>query len=117
MAKTTIRGLQERKYNSGNQVIVAGGLLTLAHGLGVVPDKIEVNLVNVVADQGYAIGDITPCLMDTTNNRGHALTKDATNIYIRFASAVKTYPIIIKNTGAGNQITNVNWRVTVKAEA
>lgn len=117
MSRTTVRSLQERKYSSGNQTIVAGGLLVLAHGLLVSPSFVNPYLVCQTAELGYVAGDKTPALVDTANSRGHSITIDSVNISIRFGSTSKSYPIINKTTGAGNQITNANWRLLVEAFA
>lgn len=103
-------------YDSGEQVITPGGLLTLAHGLGAVPALLQFSLICKTAEGGYGVNNVvvfSPPGM-TTVNYGMTPRIDATNISIRYGTAGFAF----HNT-SGNVIafTSANWRLIVKAWA
>jgi hypothetical protein len=106
-------------YTSPEQTITAGGALTLAHGLGAVPDLIQARLVCKTAEDGYSIGDET-IVNNQTNaaanqSLGQSIVSDATNLNIRFGATSGVYQLLNKSTGAVATITAANWRLVVKA--
>lgn len=109
-------------FTSANQTITAGGLLTLAHGLGVAPstDDIIPFIYCNTAEHGYSIGNTIPVNphlnTDSTAGRGQVISADATNVYVRFGNAANTYSILNKTTGANANITNANWRFIIKVK-
>ena len=108
-------------FTSTPQAIVAGGLIALAHLLGGEPKGIMLSLVCLVADNGFAIGDIIAVDYTAYNigpgSTGIALRYDATNIYIRYSTAAAIFPYLTK-VGAPNIIlTNASWNLIVKAVA
>ena len=110
------------KYESTNQTITAGGTLTLAHGLGVVPETIMGELECTTAEFGYAIGEvleIPPGFVGTTTGapRGVTIKKDATNVYVRFANGAKTFLVANDTNGNGQDLTDANWVFRAKAYA
>lgn len=111
--------LPRNVFTSANQTITSGGLLTLAHGLGVTPTLFYPFLVCTTADAGYAVNDVIPVNphlnVDSVNGRGQAIYADATNVYVRFGNAASAYNILNKTTGAGATITNTSWRLIIRA--
>ena len=114
-----------KKYTSaGTDAIPAkAGLLTLAHGLGVKPDVLEVRLIAVAADAGYAIGD-DPLLTSFSNNGGagddvssiFSVYSDTSSVYLcRDAEAALDINVRHKSTGVAKAITEASWKVKVTA--
>jgi len=108
-----------KSFTSSDQVITAAGSLTIAHGLGAVPFDTAAFLINQTAEGGYSIGDVLKVDAnphgDGAVNRNTAVTLDVTNLNVRFGSDASTYTIIRKDTGASFAITNVNWKLRLKA--
>lgn len=111
-----------KSFTSTDQTITAAGLLTLAHGLEVIPSIMRFSLRCTVISAGYAVDDIIevhPGITTTsTGNAGFAVYTDATNIYIRFGSlATNTIVYPNKTTGASTLLTNTSWVMIVRAWA
>lgn len=108
-------------FQSADQTITAGGLLTLAHGLGKTPTIFHAFLKNVTAQAEYVTGDITPispaAFYDGTSQRGVSITADATNIYVRYISTTNVFNVVSKTSGNGTVLTNTNWSFFVRALA
>lgn len=105
-------------YESAEQTITAGGLLTLAHGLGAKPTRIRIYFVCKTAELGYSVGDEIE-LGDRQNSGGASgygtvYKADATSIYVRMGSAIVGL-LLNWSTGVQAQITNANWKIIVKA--
>ena len=107
-------GVLTEKFTSSDQVITAAGQLILPHSLSDTPAMVTILLICQTDELGYTAGDIV-CLQDTGHgtaiNVGISIIMDATNLTIRFASDAKTFNIINASTGAGTEITNVNWKI------
>ena len=111
-----------KEYVSPEQAISAAGLLTLSHGLGVVPKQCTGELVCKTAEFGYSIGQVINCNLTLTStsaldNKGISMAKDATNLTGRFGSNVSAFGAHNFTTGAGVDLTNANWRLIVRAWA
>lgn len=106
------------KYASGDQAITSAGTLSLAHGLGALPDNVIVYLRCAVAELGFSIGDLVIVNPNTAGgtNRGLSLTLTTTQLNLTFGSDPAAFQIIRKDTGASGNITNANWRLQVKAQ-
>lgn len=106
---------------SGPQLLSDGGLITFAHGLGVTPSMIDMDLECVIGDAGYSIGDVvhTTSQMNSGATPGAtmcAVYYDATNVYVRYYSALSAnLTVRHKTTGASTLITLLNWRLNIKA--
>lgn len=80
-----------KEYISSPQTIVAGGGITLAHGLGVKPKLIQVYLVCAVATGNWAVGDEVFYQLDFEQSNaaaqiyGYTLKKDAINLALRIS--------------------------------
>lgn len=102
-------------FQTADQVITNGGLLTIAHGLGRAPVLLHGFLKNVTAEMGYSIGDITPVNLGADSAsaaKGVAVTSDATNIFVRYSNgggSSNTFFVADKSTGGVSPITNANW--------
>lgn len=110
--------MNAKKFTSSNQTITAGGLITVAHGLGVVPDLIDFELYCAVADDGWGVGDVIKASLNATttaSSRASALYTDSVNVYMRVSASSNSFLITNKSTGSATTITNANWRVIIKA--
>lgn len=105
-------------FESSDQSITAGGLLTLAHGLGVMPRFLDSYLVCQSAEYGWAAGDVLAAgrhfQTHNTSPRGQSIWADASNVYVRFSSDSNTYSVLDKATGGGGPITNASWKLRVR---
>lgn len=111
-----------KAYESTEQTITAGGLLTLAHGMGVAPKVIELSFICKTADAGYAVGEIVRAVTvggvdQNASARGMGVRADATDIKIRFGTV--STPICLLNASGSSSatITIANWRLLVRAYA
>ena len=80
----------------------------------------ELVLYVSVANSGYSVGDeilVAKNNINGANMRAPAVTVDATNIYIRYASANPLWQITNKSTGGFVDITASNFRLIVRAIA
>jgi hypothetical protein len=106
-------------YSSPTQTITAGGLITLAHGLGADPDILRFIFRCTTGDCGYAVGEKIihfPTQSRLGENRGLSVRVDATNIKIRFGSEADTVIAIPRaDTGVACGLLNTSWDMNVKA--
>lgn len=115
--KTT---LGDYGYDSGEQTITAAALLTLAHGLGVVPTQIEVWARCKTNDASYVVGEEILLTVANTGtgfstNKGYSVRRDATNIKIRIGSGGIGY--VDATSGAEVNLTLADWKYIVRARA
>lgn len=109
-----------KEYVSPELPIVAGGSISLNHGLGVTPKLLFRTLVCKTAEYGYSIGDTIdfPGTQDAATAYGLVLVPNSTNIFGRYGSIDNAIYILNKTTGGGpNGITLANWRLIVRAWA
>lgn len=110
-------------YASLQQAITSAGALTLAHGLGTIPRALAYYLVCQTGEAGYSAGDIVHIAAGFPGsfgsaNRGMSVVVDATNINIRYgATASQVFGAPHKTTGVFSDLTNVNWKLLVRAWA
>lgn len=104
-----VGGVISKEYLSPDQVIVVGGTLTLAHGLGVVPKLIQAYLRCVTAYDNYAVGDVIPVF--TGSSHGWAATP--TEVRVRYGSSNAAGQPITNPFG----VPNANWRFFIEAFA
>lgn len=95
----------------------AGATATFAHGLGALPNDVQVFLRCTTADSPFAVGENIPVTthisIDGTSEFGMMAQVDATNVkVIRGANAANIY-----NSSNGNAfaITDANWRLVIVA--
>lgn len=113
-----------KSFNSSAspQTISSAGLLTIAHGMGVIPSIFQCYLTCGTGNVGYSAGNVvgvSPNTMDGSVNRGFTLWLDSTNINIRFGSGGASNIIYLLNqgTGAAAPITETLWTFSVLAYA
>lgn len=109
-------------FISTDQTITPAGSLTIAHGLGGLPVFIQLALVCTTAEFGYSIGDVSPVApgaVGKANHTGTAITRDATNIYIRYGSgqggSAPVFSVVNKTSGLTQSITNSSWNLRIIA--
>jgi len=105
-------------YRSTQQTVSSAGGLTLAHGLGVVPSRVDHHLVCLSAEAGYSTNDIATSFQDGEGGFGGAglgCTFDSTNVVVRYGSNATPLTLRNKTTGAIAVLTNANWALVVKA--
>lgn len=110
--------LSAMQFQSSNQTGTAGGLITVAHGLGVEPTDISLDLYCSVANNGFSIGDVLKNVDISFAGGGSqpisAIWCDDSNIYIRTqstawgASAHKT-------TAVSFFAFMTDWKLIIKA--
>ncbi len=103
-----------KEFVSTAQTIVAGGALTLAHGLGVKPKFIKAYAICTIATGNFAVNDETFWQLDFEQANaslvvyGFTCKRDATNLEIRFAQSgiflqdPVTFAVISYSTVASN---------------
>lgn len=109
-------------FESSPQTYTIAGSVVLAHGFGVVPKLVSLELLCITGDLNYSPGDIVPVSMHGSgdggtgsSNSGIGLWKDATNVGVRFGSAAMW--ITNKTTGASSLLTSARWNLIVRAWA
>ena len=103
-------------FISAEQTITSGGSDVLAHGLPTKPRHVTLWLKCTTAENGYSIGDevlINPGV--DTADKGLSVTRDATNITIRYGSDTNALRVLHKTNGTVQPIANANWRLIVEA--
>lgn len=111
-----------KMYESPEQTITLGGLLTLDHGLGVIPKLVNEVVVCKVAEGGYSVGDVVPSALQLAYTDAAAVVSDTatltnTQILVRIQNVSGYYRLPNKSTGAVFNITPANWRLIVRAWA
>lgn len=115
-----VTGLAASKHNnspdySSGQVTIpaANSTNTYAHGLGAVPATVRVKLINVIAEYGYAVGEVVYMASHSANNQNSfGVSSDATNVTIVTAS---TLYLVNKSTHGTFTPTSANWKIIVEA--
>lgn len=105
--------LENWGYTSSAQTITNGTVLTLAHGLGARPTRVQVVLRCTTAQAPYAVNDeVEPITAIGGPVYGAVATADATNIEVRIGSGGVC---AFNDTGTAFALTNANWRIIVRA--
>lgn len=108
-------------FESAEQTITVAGLLTLAHGFGVMPKAFQLLLVCKTAEDGFAVNDellLGPAEATmSSGSRGISLVPDATNLNIRIGSTASPFEYQHYATGANAAITIANWKIKARAWA
>jgi hypothetical protein len=102
------------KFTSTGNAVPVTAVLSVAHGLGVVPFGIQVTLVNVTSNLGYTAGQEVELSTATqeVNSYTIALYKDVTSVYLGTSDIIY---IPTASGGAAVPITAADWTVTVRA--
>lgn len=109
-----------KMYESPEQTITSGALITLAHGLGAKPKLISLELVCKIGEYGYSVGDCITVPAHaggySTSNHGCTARLDATNVNLRLGAQGSVF-LILNSSGTAVSATNANWRLIVRAWA
>jgi len=108
------------RFISAEQTITSAGSLTIAHGLGAVPELAQIRVICKTAEYGFSVDDdvvINPAGNDPggTTSRGIVVRLNSTNILLKYASAATPITLFRADTGVAVSLTNANWRVIVRA--
>jgi hypothetical protein len=111
---STSTGPFTSKFTSTGNAVPVTAVLSVAHGLGVVPFGIQVTLVNVTSNLGYTAGQEVELSTATqeVNSYTIALYKDVTSVYLGTSDIIY---IPTASGGAAVPITAADWTVTVRA--
>lgn len=109
-------------YESPEQVITSGGLLTLPHGLGVTPKLVTAELVCKVDQAGFVAGNVIGAQIwwfpnSGFDDKGITFVRTPTSLIGRYGSNATPFAANNFNTGAGVDLVNANWRLIVRAWA
>jgi hypothetical protein len=106
-----------KSFESSQQAMSLGGLVTVAHGLGAKPKLYMVVLQCITAQGGYVAGDevqVNPSY-DGVSNFGLSIVPTSTNILVRVGA--DSIFIMRPDNGANFSITLANWGMVVRAWA
>lgn len=106
------------RYVSPLQSITLGTVITLAHGLGAIPDEFNLIIQCVTAEHGYAVGErgnthFSPDFQANVG-LGAEVTVDANNVYI--VTGANGVLVLNKTSRLQSNITPANWRFAVDAK-
>ncbi len=99
-------------FRSPQLAITMSSNMTVAHGLGAVPARVNAKLVCLITNAGYAVGDEVALSTFWNTTGGAVLGADATNVWVTFPAV---YPIFAKTTFGNTQITAASWRLVLEA--
>jgi hypothetical protein len=109
-------------YESSQQTITTGGLLTLSHGLGGIPSSVAFTLVCITPEFGFSAGQhVDVANIDTTSSTGTVFSigwvaaRTSSEILVRFGSSAALVLINLSNGGIAFA-TPANWRLIVRAK-
>jgi hypothetical protein len=104
------------RYSATNASTLAGGVMTFAHGLGVVPGRVRTVMLCVTADAPFVVGselDIDTVWASGGGDERWAEWADATNVNVALHG---TDLRVITGSGATINPTASRWKVKVYAE-
>lgn len=114
----SFRNTGPRSTTPGQTFPAGGATLTVAHGLGLVPGRAWIQIVNITTEGGYVTGDtLLPqgtLTRSGTSADGFTIWVDATNVNV--VLGVSALIIANKTTGAATVVTPAKWSITVFAE-
>lgn len=110
-----------KTFVSSGQTITAAGTLSIAHGLGGLPNIVTARLKCISAELGYSVNDqviINPNISDAgaLDNTGMAVVATATNLNVKFGSGSQVFQIVRNDTGAIDDITPAKWQLILVAK-
>lgn len=108
-------------FVSSQQAITSGGILNISHGLGVVPFIVQAELVCVVAEDGYSVGQVMPINPshgdDGSNGSGMSIVKTSTQLQIKYGALSTVFVMVNRSTGNRAALQNGNFRLVLRAFA
>lgn len=109
--------LNKIRFVSTQQSMTAGGLITVAHGLGAEPTKFFLKLICKTADSVNSVGDKLSIPIGvseaSSQSAGVTVKQDETYVYVRVGSGGL---VLMNNSGSVYNITLSNYRMIVIAE-
>jgi len=118
--KDYVDGLKviSKEFESSEQTITSGGLLSLTHGLGQAPKTYQLVLKcdNAGGGDGFDNGDLLFVDLGSVN-RMNSIYFTATQIFFRFTNDSQCWQLGRKDTGAAANINNSRWKLIVRAFA
>lgn len=115
MAANSVDNSKQVFFESAQIALPVSAVVSAAHGFGQKPKRMQLVLVCVTAEAGYAIGDeidITSGAFTTSGAQGTSNSSDATNIYL--AAGGITYAAFNRSTTSYVGLTAANWRIVMR---
>lgn len=108
---SNLTGVGLSTWTSGDNTWAAGGTYTLSHSLGSVPKAIQVELVCIVANNGYSVGDVHVLCSGERYNRWGVAVINSTSSSIKWG--VYQNGIIFRNESSSTSTSKSTsqWRV------
>lgn len=104
-------------YESADQTIVPGGLISLTHGLGGTPTLLQTRVKCVSADAGYSVNDLLyPENFQDFNggSRGYGPRCTSSQVLVRVGSDTNPLRGLRGDTGADQIFDETKWRLQVR---
>lgn len=117
----TVAEIANRSFSwrySGAVTLGYNTMFAFTHGLGVTPRLVLCEVICVVAENGYAVGDVVPLATNAStsgNNRFNVLEYDATYIRVMLYTGGIQIPNKAAASSSAVNPTAGNWNVLVKA--
>ena len=115
--KSAVQTHGPQMFKSTAQTMANSTLITLAHGLGSLPDFVTLELTCTSVEAGYLVGDIIEIAIASEPdglNEGVGVRKDATNLYIMVGDGGPA-KVTNKSGGAGTALTASKWTMVARA--
>jgi hypothetical protein len=110
-----------KEYVSPEQTITSGANINLTHGLSKRPTLFYYILVCKTAEYNYLVGHEIEITTNgggaSTTSKGISVEVNESSINIRYGNSGFVFDYINKATGSGQNLTNNNWKLIVKAYA
>lgn len=111
-----------KSFQSAEQTITTAGALTIAHGMGVIPQIVLGYLKCVTGENGYSAGDVLcvplgPAAAGGLYDLGVAVVPDATNLNVRYGNETGVFPLLNKTTGVAANMNVAHWTFSLRAFA
>ena len=114
LTSANLTGALPWDFTSSNQTITTGSTLSVAHGLGAKPTRVQVTIVCITTDLGYAVGDEIQIPFVVTNVAWGAIASaNDTNVQIR--TAVDGFMILKAANWAYGVMASASWNYVVRA--
>ncbi len=107
-----------RSFESAQQTITAGGLLTIDHFMDQPPKLILTSLICQTGEFNWIAGDEVQAIITAMDGtRQSAIFWDDTSVYVRMSLDASLCTVANKVTAGVSAITNANWKLVVRAFA
>jgi len=103
-------------WYQSSQLTISATTGSVSHGLGAVPDIIQLWIVNITTEQGFSPGDWVLMNSNLSGSGQRGATLWATSTSVGYSqNAANQMTVCDKSGGAAAQITDSKWRVVLKA--